>query len=433
MQLPKLLAFAAIAHLVVATATTISGTTSTLSTSSYSQGTSDWFVIETDAALVFPSVSNLVTGSNLLIYGDLIVNAQSGATIEIDSVTNYESGEVTITGSGSLDYDNSRTFSNLGTWTMTSTGNMDVDLTNDDYTFTNEGTLEFSTDGTMSFTSAKTIDNSGDLTFSSDGEGTYQFAWIENSGTMLILSDSLSDSMTFGNILTLGTRLTNSGYFVYDYGSSSGNAIALYGQLDNSGIINVYGSSGTNEFYESLAVTNDGSICLRHTWFDQNAAISGTGCWLLADESYIDISFAYSVSTGQSFVLQDTTSYIYVSFSDYRGNTYNLYGVKSGMTFLRSGALIFSSVSYDTSTGVLKAIQSSFYYTLFDIGTGYDESGFTVSDYEITYTGTNPTERELPSDCICAPANSSSSSASSWSSYTSSSFSSSSSSSSEAS
>lgn len=148
---------------------------------------------------------------------------------------------------------------------------------------------------------------------------------------------------------------------------------------------------------------NAGSICLKHTKYTLGSSITGEGCWMLAESSTMNLATtAYPMMTTQSIIFQDTTVSIILSYLD-TSNVYTLYGIQSGMTFLTPGAVIVN-VSYDNSNGYLTVLNADgTRYMVLDIGIGYDPAGFKVASRAVSYTGINPTERDIPDICVCKP------------------------------
>lgn len=105
-------------------------------------------------------------------------------------------------------------------------------------------------------------------------------------------------------------------------------------------------------------------------------------------------------SSHQVIVLRDITASIQLTKSNMDSTVYPLYGIRNGITFMTSSNPLITEVSYDASTGVL-TVHKYGWYRCFGIGTGYDPQGFSVDLGSVTYIGSDPDHREIPSVCAC--------------------------------
>lgn len=201
----------ALANLAYATIYTISDTT-TLSTTSYSQSPTDSWLIETNAALLLPNINNLRAGNNFLNYGDFITACQIGSSVRIDWIMNMESGMMSITSAAGINFQSFATVNNWGTWTMTSLAGLTVSLSINGYTFTNAGTVVWTSNSNTQISLIRPLVNTGDFTLKSTIRASYSYGQITNTGNMKMMSKANTDTISISN------AFSNSGYFTNEYG-----------------------------------------------------------------------------------------------------------------------------------------------------------------------------------------------------------------------
>lgn len=230
-----------------------------------------------------------------------------------------ETGKTSITSAASINFQSFATVNNWGTWTMTSLARWTVSMNINGFTFTNAGTVVWTSNGNMQISHIRPLVNAGDFTLKSAVRASYSYGQITNIGNMKMLSKASTDTISVSN------AFSNSGYFAYEYGLNSIYACLFMSLITNSGIMNIYGSTGLSVMRMESTVSNIGSICLKRTKYTLGSSITGLGCWMLAESSTMNLATTvYPMATTQSIVFQDTTGSIILSYLD-TSNVYTLY------------------------------------------------------------------------------------------------------------
>lgn len=237
MLLLSIFGLAALTSFAYATVYTISST-STFSSTSYTQSASDSWLVETGAALVVPNLSSFKTGDVFVNSGRFIADCQSGATMQINWFNIKETGNMSVTCVSSLTF-NSLYTNNWGTWTMSSVGDLSMNLNSIAYTIANTGTLNWSATGFLVVLINRIFDNRGVAVFLTTSRASfYLYGPIMNTGVLRLKDNSNSD------VFNTNKPFSNSGYFVVEYGLNIYYSCQITNSMSNSGFMNIYGSNG---------------------------------------------------------------------------------------------------------------------------------------------------------------------------------------------
>ncbi|SGZ57762.1 CIC11C00000001424 [Sungouiella intermedia] len=381
--------------------TTIS-TATTITAGTLLQSSTDSYLIETGGVLEFTNAADVRFQRGFNVYGDVILHSQQQTLLAIYNST-FEDGsslKYDATGTGMVSFFSAGGMNNHGDVLVTSqdafiyatiSGIGDI--------ITNTGSIVIHSFGAVNGYFSANINNTGIFTVMGEKSASFGIHGpITNTGTMTFYGNSTSDSIYWGS------TFTNSGIFLWqynEYASGSSHALEHAQPVTNTGIINVFGSAGTSPLIYYSPLQNDGSICLRHTGYSSTSSLTGAGCFLAYDSSALTFNYASGIPETQNIVI-DSTSHIYISSMSSSGAVYPLYGVSNGMTFLTYTGYLPISVSYDDTQGYLTISASSSLFVVYDIGYGYSLDGFSVTDNEVTYLGSDPESRGIPTFCVCS-------------------------------
>lgn len=247
----------------------------------------------------------------------------------------------------------------------------------------------------INFNSAQDVNNNDYVAIRADRKGKFQFKNIISLGRFLVHSASLSDSLTLES-------LTNEGYFSYHRGAcpEQGKPVDIKGPIENSGVIEMFAEGGAVEVIQGGNIHNDGLVCFRHAHLPQTAGVTGTGCWVLTENSFISIDATQEFSGGQSIVFGDRTAYIQIEKFGTSEEVIDIHGFMRSKIAIRSSTNI-ADVKYDPSTGNLKVFGSPDTFVIFNIEKGFEDR-FECKSGVIYYHGKLPQEKPIPLTCACS-------------------------------
>ncbi|OBA19410.1 hypothetical protein METBIDRAFT_46484, partial [Metschnikowia bicuspidata var. bicuspidata NRRL YB-4993] len=241
--------------------------------------------------------------------------------------------------------------------------------------------------------------NSGVVSFNSMASpllSTYDIATVgsfDNTGDMYF---GISGATLIGSpfIVTSVTSWSNTGMMVFRRESSGGALLVIEQVLGDGGL---------------SRITNDGSICLYNTYWLQTTSIDGTGCITVGPGAEMGLQLAvgellFSLAETQTVYLASSNSVLSIlglSVSLIPDNPIKVAGFGGGNSIQVN--LVFIGNSYDPSTGILTLSLTGLLLVEFDIGLGYQSSGFSASppllNRRITYN--DPAPNEIPDTCFC--------------------------------
>ncbi|SGZ56644.1 CIC11C00000002955 [Sungouiella intermedia] len=387
---------------LVRAAVTAISTATTITAATLLQSSTDSYLIETGGVLEFTNAADVRFQRGFNVYGDVILHSQQQTLLAIYSST-FEDGsslKYDATGTGMVSFFSAGGMNNHGDILVTSQDAfIDATISGFGDIITNTGSIVIHSFGAVNGYFSANINNTGIFTVMGEKSASFGIHGpITNTGTMTFYGNSTSDSIYWGS------TFTNSGTFLWqynEYASGSSHALEHVQPVTNTGTINVFGSAGTSPLIYYSPLQNDGSICLRHTGYSSTSSLTGTGCFLAYDSSALTFNYASGIPETQNIVI-DSTSHIYISSMSSNGAVYPLYGVSNGMTFLTYTGYLPISVSYDDTQGYLTLLASSSLFVVYDIGYGYSLDGFSVTDNEVTYLGSDPESRGIPTFCVCS-------------------------------
>ncbi|KAK5781982.1 hypothetical protein RI543_000468 [Arxiozyma heterogenica] len=246
---------------------------------------------------------------------------------------------------------------------------------------------------------------------------TFTGSTLENDGLIVVDGRNLSSgSMT---VSWSGSSITNNGKMYFNGLNSDSNSFTLdpSSSLINNGLM--YFSQDSSSGYsgsvqlKSNSFTNDGTICLKNVKAYLESSISGNGCITIGENTVYAIQSDSEGTLGsQTLYMTSPSSMIYV---DSYGVTNNIHvrGFGNG-NYLTFGTSIVRH-SYNSDTGVLYFSVFLFISHKINIGTGYDNDGFsmtTISNHigsrllnnALVYSGSDPNGK--PSACMACDSSS---------------------------
>lgn len=351
--------------------------------------------IQTDEVIEFHDVKILWGKKRATNFGGLIAHTLPDAFVAFEDFINQEHAWTIIEGTGKITFNEGSLFlvSKSSSFEIRAGGQLDVGVFESPTMLANAGELEFTSSKEMRFTCVRDVLNTGQIHLTSAGKAKFLFSNVMNHGLIEIQSSFGSSTLSFGDLL-------NHDQLSFVFSKPQEDNFVVNGIFENHGSISLSGTSGEGGFHQEQSIINDGLICLKHIRFEQTAEIMGNGCWILSEESHVELDGSQTFEADQKIVFTHPSAYIAVGGTSPTEAVFDVYGLSEGALLLISEFSI-ASASYDESLGIFKVTQNEGFLMKFQIGKGYDASKFYVNEYEVIYEGPQPPPRPIPMSCHC--------------------------------
>ncbi|CCF59095.1 hypothetical protein KAFR_0G00620 [Kazachstania africana CBS 2517] len=226
------------------------------------------------------------------------------------------------------------------------------------------------------------------------------YSYLYNYGILVTDGSSSLESMGVG---VTGNTFYNSGEFFIDGGAIASGYTFSSTNFDNSGLLQFANNAVATLTLGSGTMTNTGTICLEDTEATLDAAVLGDGCIVLNDSGQLTVDPSTYSLGDQTYGLFFSGSYPRCSNTASTAVKVRGFGDSNKIEVNTCVLKPISSVSYDSTTGILTVTASSLlsstnYY--FDVGTGYTSSDFSYLINYVAYFD-DPPNSTVPDSCTC--------------------------------
>lgn len=343
---------------------------------------------------VFNNTKDLQFERRVEIVGNLRVQAQDEALVRFERLYNHVDASINVWGRRDLEIIVKEYFSNSieSKFEVHAAGDLTFALESSEVRCMNAGIFNL-TAHRINFKSFSDIINDKTFCLTAAEDGEFKFAKLVNLGSLKLRGGALSSSFSFDNLL-------NSGSLYFSCQMRRGTTVEARGSIDNTGLIVLTVDSGQGEMILRDDVHNDGLICLRDMMMRHEGAITGNGCWVLSQNSYIEIDATRPFLHSQSIVLLESSAFVSIVKFGLANRVHDLYGFLRAEIPIRSEVDI-NGVTYDPGTGHLKFCDEASHFVIFNIGLGFEEGLFRISGKRrVTYEGKILLEKAMPLGCI---------------------------------
>lgn len=363
----------------------------------------------------FQRIKLLKSEKSLVNMGTLSARAPNDAQIILHDFTNDVLAQTSIECVGDLmvELGGFHQSSKGSTFQVSAKAHMTFSVAESARRIFNNGAFLVSSD-TLEFDIPGSLVNSGTFSLSALGNGLVKFGGVLNHDVMNFRVATSTSRFSLGDLINIGEFCYNGHRQLRDTCPESIDteldlqakrkvdvALDVRGSMTNLGVMNfAIECHQKGAFQQGGEIRNNGLICLTETYFQQIAGITGEGCWVLDGGSWFQLDREKPFGPGQIIVLNHPSAYISIASLGKDYVIIDIYGFEKVAFPIRSQVNI-DEIVYQGNEGLLWVCNSDSDYIIFNIGKGFEESGFTVDLDMVHYNGNLPPERAIPSVCKC--------------------------------